>query len=162
MACLTPRRIPGGRVRPEHARVVLVNRSVAARPFDLGELFLRVDNARRESGHSWAAVSTQVGVAASTIRHFESAGDAEADGVLAVVGWLGVAPEEFIDGGVVAGEPLPPANGGFVRVDRARLSEVAGVRRTAPSKGRTTIQRLAMVARDSGQTVASLTRWTST
>jgi hypothetical protein len=139
-----------------------VSGSVAELPFDLGELFRRAHSARRESGQSWAAVSTQVGVAVSTIRRFESAADAEADGVLALVGWLGIAPEEFIDGGVVAGEPLPPASGGFVRVDMACVSEAAGARRGALGKGRTTIQRLAMVARDSGQTVASLTRWTAT
>jgi hypothetical protein len=76
----------------ERARVNLVSRSVEAPRFDLGELFRRVDSARRESGQSWASLSTQVGVAVSTIRRFEHAADAEADGVLAVVGWLGVAP----------------------------------------------------------------------
>jgi hypothetical protein len=129
----------------------------SASDFDLAELFRRIDRHRRESRQSWATVSKQVGVAVSTIRRFETAIDAEADGVLALVGWLGAIPEEFISTQDVVGEPLMPANGGFVRVDMARVASVAGGTR---GSRRTTIQRLVGVARVSGCSIASLTRWT--
>ena len=139
--------------------VSVVGVSVAP-SFDLGELYRRIDQARRDAGQSWASLARQVGVAVSTIRRFEVATDAEADGVLALVGWLGVAPEEFIAGVRVAGEPLPPADGGFVRVDMTRVVEVTGAG-GASATTRTTIQRLVMSAQSTGRSVASLTRWSA-
>ena len=129
--------------------------------FDLGELFRRIDRVRRDSGQSWASLARQVGVAASTIRRFEGAADAEADGVLALVGWRGVAAEEFIAGAPVAGEPLQPADGGFVRVDMTRVVEVTGAGGVSAT-ARTSIQRLVIAAQSSGRTVASFTRWSAT
>jgi transcriptional regulator with XRE-family HTH domain len=134
---------------------------MSAAPFDLGELFERVDRVRRASGQSWASLARQVGMAASTIRRFERAADAEADGVLTLVAWLGVPPEEFISGARVAGKPLPAIDGGYVRVDMGRLGEVTGAPGESAST-RTSIQRLAMAAQTSGQNVASFARWSTT
>ena len=98
-------------------------------------------------------------MAASTIRRFETAPDAEADGVLALVGWLGATPEDFVIAADVAGERLAPADGGFVRVDIARVAAVTGGRRVT---GRTTIQCLVEAAQTSGRSIASFTRWSAT
>ncbi len=63
--------------------------------FDLRALFRAVDDARVDRGLSWTALAAEARVAVSTIRRFAHASDAEADGVLAVVCWLCVAPEAF-------------------------------------------------------------------
>ena len=75
--------------------------------FDLGQLFRAVDAERERRGLGWTALAQQVGVSSSTVRRYRTAVDAEADGVLALVRWLGVTPERFIRGGSVAGRPLP-------------------------------------------------------
>lgn len=131
-------------------------------PFDLGELSRLIDQARRDRDLTWKRLSLEVGVAASTIRRFASAADAEADGVLALIGWLGVAPEDFIANSPVAGIPLPPAGDGQIRVDMSLvidLSQSLQPRRSKRPVTRTTIQRLASAAQSSGRSVASLTRW---
>lgn len=56
---------------------------MTATPFDLQALFREIDAEREHQSLSWAALARQVGVAASTIRRFGEADDAEADGVLA-------------------------------------------------------------------------------
>ncbi len=107
-------------------------------------------------GLTMAALSAEVGVSASTIRRFGTAPDAEADGVLALIAWLGDPPERFIAGTSVAGTPLPPAGTGHIRVDMDLVDELG------PGWGgatRTTIQRLTSAAQMSGRTIASLTRW---
>ncbi len=125
-------------------------------PFDLGALFRRIEGRRVESGQTWSALSKQTRVSATTIRRFETADDAEADGVLALIAWLDTEPEEFISGRHCDAERLMPTNGGLVRVDMARVAAVTGGRRVT---GRTTIQTLARTARASGRSVASFTRW---
>ena len=130
----------------------------AQRPFDLKRLSDRLDQARSDRSLTWTQISKEVSVATSTIRRFATADDAEADGVLALVGWLGVAPEEFVRDSKVAGEPLPAANDGVIRVDMglvAALPRNMGRQRVGT---RTTIQRLTTVAQESGMTIASLTR----
>lgn len=127
--------------------------------FDLHELSRALDRARADRRVTWAAISEEVGVATSTIRRFASATDAEADGVLALVGWLGVAPEVFVTDSEIAGIRLPPAGEGFIRVDMARIAEMAAQPRRARLATRTTIQRLVVAAQLSGVPVASLTRW---
>jgi len=124
----------------------------SARPFDLGGLYRSIDNERSHRGLTWAALGREVGVAATTIRGFERAVDAEADGVLALIRWLGVVPEQFVAGTQVVGEPLSPAGKGMVRVDMARVSA------TGRLGGRTTIQRLVTKAQTDGRPVASFTR----
>lgn len=111
--------------------------------FDLAALFRRVDEQRVVADQSWASVSRETRVSSTTVRRLATARDAEADGVLALIGWLGAVPEEFIVGGIVAGEPLPQARGGFVRV----------------ASGRTSIQSLVTAAQTSGRSIASFTAW---
>ena len=123
--------------------------------FDLEELFRALDAERERRGMSWVALARNVGVSPSTIRRYRDADDAEADGVLALVRWLGVAPEDFVAGTSVPGETLAPEVDGFIRVDMGEVSQVSG----EPHRGtRTTIQRLIDVAQRSGRPVAALTR----
>ena len=100
--------------------------SMATATFDLRTLLQAVDEERRSQGLSWSALSAYVGVSASTIRRFGVADDAEADGVLAMVRWLGVAPEDFVRGGAVRGHRLPTESAGFVRVDMGAVARAAG------------------------------------
>jgi hypothetical protein len=125
---------------------------------DLNELSQHIDTARVERELTWAEISRQVGVATSTIRRFATVSDAEADGVLSLIGWLGVAPERFIINSNVDGSPLPDARDGVIRVDMARIAE-AESRRTTRVGSRTTIQRLVAAAQGSGTSVSSLTKW---
>jgi hypothetical protein len=128
--------------------------SSAARPVDLAALLRAIDEARRDRGLSWGDLSREVGVAASTMRRLGHAADAEADGVLALIGWLGVEPERFIRSTSVAGERLQPRRDGMVRADPDALRALGAV-----VSNRTTIQHLATIAQSTGRTVASLTRW---
>ena len=128
--------------------------------FDLRALFRAVDDARVDRGLTWTALAAEARVAVSTIRRFAHASDAEADGVLAVVCWLGVAPEAFIRGSRVEGEPLLASNGCMVRVDMAAVHDADGARRTAQHQRRTTVQRLARVAQRAQLPVAAFTRHT--
>ena len=68
--------------------------------FDLHQLSRQIDEARRDRDLTWSEIAQEVGVSTSTIRRFATASDAEADGVLALIGWLGIAPEQFVVGGV--------------------------------------------------------------
>lgn len=126
--------------------------------FDLRGLFRAVDAERERQGLSWAALARRVGVAASTIRRFGDADDAEADGVLALVRWLGVAPEDYVAGDSVTGKRLPPADGGYVRVDMESVAVADDDPSGAAGRSRTSIQNLVAVAQRSGRPVASLTR----
>ncbi len=129
--------------------------------FDLGALLQATDDKRQRQSLTWSSLSAQVGVSASTIRRFGVADDAEADGVLAIVRWLGVKPEDFIDGGAVGGRRLSTDPTRFVRVDMdavARAEGEAGESR----RTRTTIERLVNAAGQAGLPVASLTRLSET
>lgn len=126
-------------------------------PFDLGELSRAIDQECDKRGMTQTALSREVGVAASTIRRFRAAEDAEADGVLALIGWLGLPPERFVKCPGSDETLLPPSRDGMIRVDMVLIAEAAG--RPTSSTSRTSIQRLVAVAQASGQTVASLTRW---
>ncbi len=130
--------------------------------FDLGGLFRDVVTERERRGLSWAELSREVGVSSSTIRRFGEAEDAEADGVLALVRWLRVAPERYVLGRSCSGERLVEPGDGVVRVDMALVAEAAGDSRGARGRSRTTIQRLVDVAQRSGRSVASLTRRSET
>ncbi len=126
--------------------------------FDLAALFTAIDAKRRERGLSWASLSRSVGVTASTIKRYASASDAEADGVLTLIRWVGQTPEHFIDGATRSGEDLGAGEAGYVRVDMARVAEALGRPGGADGRTRTTIQRLVAAAHASRQTIASLTR----
>lgn len=131
------------------------------RQFDLNQLSLWIDQARTDRDLTGAQVSREVGVPISTIRRFATASDAEADGVLALIGWLGVAPEQFIVNSTVVGMPLPPTRDGMIRVDMAQIAELPTWPRRERVGTRTTIQQVVMAAQTSGTTIASLTRWSS-
>lgn len=130
--------------------------------FDLAELFRRIDAARSEGNLTWTAVSERVGVAASTIRRFGTASDAEADGVLVLIGWLGVPPEEFIANSSVDGVVLLPRRDGVIRVDMKRVSELMGSSARNTVGMRTSIQRLVTATQAAEVSVASVTRWSPT
>ncbi len=129
-------------------------------PFDLSHLFVEIDRERRRQGLSWTALARHVGVSSSTIRRLESADDAEADGVLALIDWLDMRPEDFVPGSAVRGRKLIRVEDGYIRVDMARVT--AAQRESSPSRGRTrtTIQRLVQAAQGSHQPIAELTRTT--
>lgn len=129
--------------------------------FDLHQLSCRIDEARTDRALTWSELAQEVGVATSTIRRFANASDAEADGVLALVGWLGVAPEQFVANSKIAGTVLPPAGEGVIRIDMSQLTELPAWPRRARMGSRTTIQRLVAAAQASNTTIASLTRWSA-
>ena len=130
--------------------------------FDLNALSRSIDQARADRGLTWTRLSQEVGVATSTIRRFASASDAEADGVLALIGWLGVAPEQFVVDSDVIGVLLPPAGDGVIRVDMSLVNQLPASPRRARVGTRTTIQRLVMAAQASKVTIASVTCWSPT
>ena len=127
--------------------------------FDLPAVFRAVDIERQLHDLSWAALARQIGVAASTMRRYETADDAEADGVLAVLRWLGTAPEHYITGGAVKGQLLPAGEQGYIRVDMELIAVASGDPNGASGRTRTSIQHLVEVAQRSGRPVASLTRF---
>lgn len=134
-----------------------------APPFDLHRLYQEINAERQRQNLSWNALSRQVHVAASTIRRYASADDAEADGVLALIHWLDATPEDYITNNSITPTRLPPAAHGQPRVDMDRVAEATKDPldpRGANGRTRTTIQRLVGAAQHSGQSVASLTRLT--
>ena len=133
---------------------------MTAPAFDLQRLHSDIDAKRQRQDLNWSALSREVRVAASTIRRYAHAGDAEADGVLALIQWLDAAPEDYTANNAIAPTRLPPAGRGQVRVDMSRVAEATRDPRGADGRTRTTIQRLVQAAHLSGQTVASLTRLT--
>lgn len=131
---------------------------MTALAFDLQRLHSDIDDERQRQDLSWTALSRQVRVAASTIRRYAHAEDAEADGVLALIRWLDAAPEDYIARTSITPTRLPPAERGQVRVDMNCVATAVRDPRGANGRTRTTIQRLVEAAQHSGQTVASLTR----
>lgn len=125
--------------------------------FDLAALFRAIDAERLRRSMSWAAVSREVGVAASTIRRYEHATDAEADGVLALIGWLRTPPEAFVRDSKSPPRLLPDGDG-YVRVDMDRIAEVEPNRRSSRKRTRTTMQHLTGIAQSSDVSIATLTR----
>ena len=127
--------------------------------FDLAALALALEHACRERSMTLSGVAREIGVSSSTMRRYATAADAEADGVLAALGWLGVAPEDFVAGSRVPAERLPSAGSGMIRVDIETASALPSWPRSSRAASRTTIQRLVMAAQLERVSVASLTRW---
>jgi len=67
--------------------------------FDTKALYAAIDRRREERGLSWAEVSREIGVAVQTITRTRDGGRMEVDGMLAMVGWLGVPVETFVKRG---------------------------------------------------------------
>ncbi|MEM7286411.1 MAG: hypothetical protein AAF480_08680 [Actinomycetota bacterium] len=133
---------------------------MSARTLDLHRLHQAIDAERQQQGLSWTALSRQVGVAASTIRRYADANDAEADGVLNLIQWLDAAPEHYITNNTLTPTKLPPLESGRARVDMSRIAEATTDPRGADGRTRTTIQRVVRAAEHSGQPIAALTRLT--
>lgn len=66
------------------------------RRLDAAALYEAMNRQRIAKGLTWSGVATQTGVSESTIRRAKSGGRMEIDGVLAMVGWLGLPVEAFV------------------------------------------------------------------
>ena len=64
--------------------------------FDYKSLFKALDARRGVRKIPWRQVSVETGVAVSTLLGTQRGGPMEADGVRAMVAWLGRAPEHFV------------------------------------------------------------------
>ena len=65
------------------------------RRFDPTALYAALDAERKFRGVSWKQIAAETGVSDSTISRTKRGGRMEVDGVLALVGWLGVPVESF-------------------------------------------------------------------
>lgn len=63
--------------------------------FDARALYEALDVQRRSRGMSWQEVAREIGVSASTLTRTRRGGRMEADGMLAMVRWLGRTAESF-------------------------------------------------------------------
>jgi transcriptional regulator with XRE-family HTH domain len=64
--------------------------------FDARALNQALDEKRKSRGLSWREVAMEIGVSVSTITGTQRGGRMEVDGMLAMVGWLGVPAENFV------------------------------------------------------------------
>ena len=92
---------------------------MSAEDFDLRALYAALDERRQAQGLTWAQVTRALStagavsarpVASSTIAGLRTKAQAEADGVLQMLRWLGRAPESFVPGvpSTLAAATLPP------------------------------------------------------
>ena len=66
------------------------------RRFDAAGLHQALDSKRQAAGLSWGEVAKAIGVSPATISRLKAGGRMEVDGMLAMVGWLGVSVETFV------------------------------------------------------------------
>jgi hypothetical protein len=104
--------------------------------FDLLGLHAALDAQRRERGITWKHVASEIGVSASTLQRTGAGGHMEADGVRAMVAWLGRSPEDFVRTApglsVPAAKRRKPASRGKVRrFDSAALFNALDRERTS-------------------------------
>ena len=66
------------------------------RRFDSAALYVALNERRVARGLTWTEVAQATGVSVATIRRTEDGGRMEVDGMLALVGWLGVPVETFV------------------------------------------------------------------
>jgi hypothetical protein len=133
---------------------------VISSDFDLQALHAALDAQRRQRGLTWAEASRQITtvgravathpIASSTMTSLKTGRLAEADGVLQMIRWLGVAPEDFVTNcprHLLEAAALPPAKPGEVlRFDTRKLHEAIDAER---QRRRITWQQF---ARESGVT----------
>jgi hypothetical protein len=89
--------------------------------FELAALYRAIDSKRLRRRLKWPAVADEIGLPLKTVQSTQFATTMEADGVLAMVRWLGIAPETVVR--PVREGPIPeymPA-GTIWRVDAAAL-----------------------------------------
>lgn len=107
-------------------------------PFDVQALWAALDEQRRARSLSWAEIGRATGVSPSTLTRTQHATDLEADGMVQMTRWLGVAPEAFCPGsgpeaeaGAEVGVEVEPSGAqGVVCVDTAALYAALEHRRT--------------------------------
>ena len=66
------------------------------RRLDSAALFAALDQRRSARGLTWAEVAAETGVSVATIKRTGRGGRMEADGMLALVSWLGLPVETFV------------------------------------------------------------------
>jgi hypothetical protein len=64
--------------------------------FDLAALYHAIDARRLQRNLAWPAAAAEIGLPPATVKAAKHAKTMEADGVLAMVRWLEVPPEEFV------------------------------------------------------------------
>jgi transcriptional regulator with XRE-family HTH domain len=69
---------------------------VTMRRLDSRSLFAALDQQRTVRGLTWNALARETGVSVTTIKRIERGQRMEVDGLLALVGWLGVPVETFV------------------------------------------------------------------
>jgi len=92
--------------------------------FDFQELYRAIDDKRRLRGLTWQDVANEIGqdrpgprISASTITRTAKGGSMEADGVLAMIRWLGQTFQCYTRGAVVSTNSLPMEAPGMGRFD---------------------------------------------
>jgi len=66
------------------------------RRFDGKALYEALERARLDRGLTWQQLARAVGVSATTMTRLRDGGRLEVDGMLAMVGWLGLPVEQFV------------------------------------------------------------------
>jgi len=66
------------------------------RRFDAAALFAALDQRRRERQLTWTHVAVETGVSIATMKRTKGGGRMEVDGMLVLVGCLGVPIETFV------------------------------------------------------------------
>ena len=66
------------------------------RRFDAKALYEALDRQRATRDLSWAELANETAVSEATLRRTRRGGRLEVDGMLAMVGWLGVPVETFV------------------------------------------------------------------
>jgi hypothetical protein len=109
--------------------------------FDAVALFEALNRRRQERGLSSAQVGAEVGVGPSTLTRTRRGLRMEADGMRAMVRWLGRAPEDFMVGPKRLAGPVPQAvsaSGRRRRVDTVALqtprSMLEGLQKAGPGR----------------------------
>lgn len=64
--------------------------------FDSRALFEALDRQRSARSMTWEQIAGEMGVSAATIKRLRGGGRMEVDGMLAMVQWLGVPVETFV------------------------------------------------------------------
>lgn len=66
------------------------------RRFDAAALYDALDAERTRRGATWAQIAREMRVSPSTVTRTRLGGRMEVDGILAMVGWLGMSVETFV------------------------------------------------------------------
>ena len=76
--------------------VEIKGRSPAVQRFDARSLYEALDAQRAARGLSWRQVAEEIGVSPSALTRTRLGGRMEADGMLAMVRWVGRTAESFV------------------------------------------------------------------